>query len=162
MALLFLVLFTPRFSVFVGVGLLCLGLLLGGWCHGLVRFGVALLSDRVWGIVSPTDWTPERRLPPWVRRAIPREPLNPSRGARAATSGLVREGGVQAGWILQRKQGLFFVFRRRAGSRSVPVEGCPEAHRSGPAWKTLSYRSPEGRRWALFLQVGLNGPESHK
>lgn len=152
----------PDAAVFLATVLLGLGLLFGHSRHGAVRFGLALLVDRVWGIVSPTEWREAGDLPAKIRTEPSLKPLGNLRGARAAIWGIVGPRRFRGGWILQRDRELFFAYRRARGYRVLPIGGRQEEVEVGPLSKVIRYFSPEGARSALFLQMGLNGPESHK
>lgn len=141
---------------------LALGLAFGGSLHGAARFGVALLTDRVWGIVSPTEWWGEEELPRWIRTRVAEGVPGSTRGAPCATIGVAGPGRFKAGWILQRNKGLLFGFRKRWGSGIRPLDGDRLGEEIGTLARTIRYRSSDGTPWALFLQVGLNAPESHK
>lgn len=162
LALLTVTFLFPYAGILGGTLLLCLGILLAGHCHGTVRLGWALLVNEVWGIVSPTEWVSASEFPAWVRRETTSDLDLGLRGARAATWGLVGPRAFRAGWVLQKKQGLFFIFREGRGARTLPIQGRGEKTRLGPVWKTIAYRWGDGPPSALFLQVGLIGPESHK
>jgi hypothetical protein len=161
-ALVGLAIFRPEPGALVAVLLLLVGLLFGGNLHGVVRFGLALLADRLWGIVSPSRWKTEGELPRWTlqeaAQAAPGTPL----GARAVTWGVVGTGVFKSGWILQRNRDLLFLYRRGRGARMVPIAGVQTEVVAGPLAKTVRYRTSEGAPSALFLQMGLNAPESHK
>lgn len=144
-----------------GLLLLC-GLAFGHHLHGATRFGLALLADRVWGIVSPTGWKPGSDLPSWVGELSRESVQESARGARAGTVGVPGIGRFRAGWILQGNQYLLFGFRAGWGTKAERLEGEWLEEETGPLAKTVRFRSPEGARWALFLQMGLNAPEPHK
>lgn len=162
MALIALTVFHPNLGAYCGTLLLLLGLTFGRDFHGAVRFGWALLVDRVWGIVSPTEWQERERLPTWIVETAPWRTMNGLRGARAATWGVVGSRRFRDGWILQRNRDLHFAFRRGSAPQFIPLDKPHEKVEAGPIAKTIQYRSGDGASSALFLQLGLNGPESHK
>jgi hypothetical protein len=154
--------FLPGSGLVVTGLLLLSGLVVGRHLHGATRFGVALLADRVWGIVSPAEWKTGSDLPPWVGE-LSRESVGETvRGARAAVAGFPAIGRFRAGWILQGNQHLLFGFRSRWGTRVERLEGEWLEEETTPLATAVRFRSPEGARWALFLQMGLNAPEPHK
>lgn len=161
-ALLTSAVFIPDWAPLGTILLLLLGLILGRDHHGAVRFGLALLADKFWGIVSPTRWLEVGRFPPWVRSTLPPEPVNTIRGAPGATWGLAHPGGFRNGWVIKRNDELFFAFRRGRTVRTLPLTGTREGTEVGPLARIIRFSSPEGPQSALFLQVGLNAPESHK
>jgi hypothetical protein len=112
--------------------------------------------------VSPTDWRTTDQLPGWIGTESGQIVHERDRGVRAGTWGVVGPGRFREGWILQRNQDLLFVHRRGRTAVMSRVEGGQDGVEFGPLWKTIRYRSDEGVPSALFLQMGLNGPESHK
>ena len=149
-------------AVLLATLLLLLGLVFGGSCHGVARFGLALLVDRVWGIVSPNRWRERNQLPSWIRNGSLQEFQEVTRGARAATWNLTGRGRFRDGWILQGNGEYSFTFRLRRTPHLVELTGVEEKAQLGPFAKTVVYRSPQDGPSALFLQMGLIGPESHK
>ncbi|MFH1764588.1 MAG: DUF4126 family protein [Gemmatimonadota bacterium] len=162
MALLALTLISPNLGVLLATLLLLPGLILGRTLHGAVRFGLTLFLERVWGIVSPTVWQTDAELPAWIRKWTAPGSLDGPRGAPAATWGVVGPGRFRDGWILQKNQEIFFVYRKARAIRFVRMDGIEEMVDVGPLSKTIRYRSPDRGSSALFLQLGLIGPESHK
>jgi hypothetical protein len=157
-----LALLRPDPAILLATVLLGAGLVLGGGHHGAARLGLSLLFDRVWGIVSPTDWRTSDQLPGWIGTGTGQIVPEGDRGARAGSWGVVGPGRFREGWILQRNQDLLFVRRRGRTAAMFRIEGVQDGVEFGPLWKTVRYRSEEGIPSALFLQMGLNGPESHK
>ena len=162
LVLISLTLFNPDFGALLGTLLLLLGLIFGRSLHGAVRFGWTLLVDRVWGIVSPTEWQPRDELPDWIRDMASFGPMDGVRWARAATWCVVGPRRFKDGWILQKNLELFFVFRLGRSPQVIQLGGANGKVELGPVSRTILYPSSEGVSSALFLQLGLNDPESHK
>jgi hypothetical protein len=152
----------PEAGLVVTGLLLTSGLVFGRHLHGATRLGMALLADRIWGIVSPADWRPEGDLPQWVCDLSTENVRESVRGARAGATGGPAVGQFRAGWIIQGNHYLLFVHKVGWRARSERLEGECLGEEIGPLAKTVRFRSPEGTRRALFLQVGLNAPEPHK
>jgi hypothetical protein len=161
-ALLALTLANPDLGGLLAALLLLIGLFFGRRRHGAVRFGFTLFVEKVWGIVSPTSWRTGSELPAWVRKGIDMDWLEATRGAPAATWGVVGPHRFEDGWILQKNREIFFAYRRGTAPLHIRLDGVEETVELGPLSKTIAYRSPEGDPSALFLQMGLIGPESHK
>ena len=160
--LLALTLLDPDLGALLATLLLLLGLIFGRDLHGAVRFGWTLWADRVWGIVSPTEWQSRGKLPRWALEEASLGPLDSIRGARAATWGIVGPGRFKDGWILQKNREFLFAFRQSRDPRLILIDGKREGVELGSFTKTIRYRSSQGVPSALFLQLGLNDPESHK
>jgi hypothetical protein len=141
---------------------LLLGLLLGGSSHGAVRFGATLAAERTWGIVSPDQWHASDQMPAWVVAQVPVESRVGIRGARAGLGGLKWPTPFRYGWILQGNRDLFFVSRRGKRGRLLALIARDGGEQPGPLAKTVPCQVQDGRPSALFLQMGLIGPESHK
>jgi hypothetical protein len=161
-ALLTMAMTLPELGALGAILFLAAGTIFGGARLGAFRFGLALSADRVWGIVSPAEWRPQDELPRWVRNAAASVPLEGVKGARAATWGVLGFSKFREGWILRRNERLFFVPRQGREPRILPFDEAPKEVRVGPFAKTLLFRSSDGDLSALFLQMGLNAPESHK
>lgn len=160
--LLVLALLRPQLGFFLAILLLLSGLVFGRSHHGAVRFGLALLVDAAWAIVSAPGWHSSEELPSWIQEGAAAGTLVGASGARAATWGVTKPRRFSDGWILQRDSDLFFIHRRPRTVSVVAMSGMEEAVEVGPLWKTIRYRSDDGVSSALFLQVGLYGSESHK
>ena len=130
----------------------------------MVRFGVALFRDRVWGIVVPTGWTSPDKLPSWVRRGLEPELLRGLRGVRGGGQNLPGAPGFREGWVLEQAGGLFFAFRSRGWkARILPLtELQEEGRRVGKLARRIGFRDPEGTPSALFLQREGPSVKRHK
>lgn len=152
----------PQAGFLLAIGVLVFGLVFCRDHHGAVRFGLALLVDAAWGIVSAPGWHSSDELPSWIHEGTGAGTLVGASGTRGATWGVTRPRRFSDGWILQRDSDIFFIYRRARTVSIVDMPAVEEAVEVGPLWKTIRYRSEDGVSSALFLQVGLNGPESHK
>lgn len=162
LALLSLTLARMDLAVLAATLLLLLGLVFGGSSHGAVRFGLTLTAENTWGIVSPARWLTGDQMPAWVMEQTPLESRGGTRGARAALGGLRWPTHFKDGWILQGNRGVLFAFRRGRRGRLLTLTDLQEEGQPGHLAKTVLCQVQEGRPSALFLQMGLIGPESHK
>ena len=163
LALLVLAIERPFGAFLLSGALLVAGLLAGGSLHHLTRLGIALLWDRVWGMVSPTRWRETTELPRWIRRWSRTEGFLGIHGLRGGAKGLPRTSAFRAGWILESGDARFFAFR----TKWAPVFLSLDGYRMFPAEpSSIASRVPleasDGSKSALFLQRGGPVPKSHK
>ena len=143
--------------------LLLAGLLAGTQFHHLTRFGIALLRDRVWGIVSPTRWQDAPELPGWIGRWSRAEGFLGIQGLRAGARGLPGTRGFREGWVLESGARRFFAFRSLRAPVFIPLDGfqMSPAEPSSIA-VSVPMAGADGSKSALFLQRGGPGLKSHK
>ena len=163
LAFLVLTIEHPGPAFLLSGALLLTGLLAGTRFHHLARFGIALLRDRVWGIVSPTRWQDAPELPGWIGRWCRTEGFLGIQGLRAGANGLPGTRGFREGWVLESGALRFFAFRSLGARVFIPLDGLqmfPEEPSS------ITVRVPmegtDGSKSALFLQRGGPGLKSHK
>lgn len=163
LALLFVAMEGPTPAFILSGTLLIGGLVLGANRHHLVRFGVALLVDRFWGIVSPTSWVGREELPSWVRGLAEKHGILGLRGLRAGALGLPLERRFREGWLLEAGPQTFLALRRLREGTLLPLDAFePSPPEFGCAALRIPMRAQDGDEWALFLQRGAPVPKSHK
>jgi len=142
---------------------LLLGLLLGASSHQATGFGFLLLRGRVKGLFQPPTWVEGEELPGWVQRARERGPAFGFRGIPGAVRNLPGVGGFRECWILEADGGRQLLYRWRRGPRVFSLEGVETgvAQQMDIA-ERIPVTGPGRDRWALFLQSGSPGLESHK
>lgn len=163
LALLVLAIEHPPLAFLLTGALLVAGLLVGGSLHHLTRFGISLLWDRVWGMVSPTRWQETTELPGWIGSWSRTEGFLGIQGLRCGARGLPRTKGFKEGWILESGGARFFAFRTIWGPVFVSLE---ELQMFPGEPSSIAVRvpleAPDGSKSALFLQRGGPEPKSHK
>lgn len=154
---------SPGPAFLVAAGALLISTVRGRTFLELTLFGTALLRDRIGGIISPIRWIERAELPAWIGEWSLAQGFVSVRGLRAGAFELTRTRGFRAGWLLEAGSQRYFAFRCLKGGVFLSFGSLhmfPEGT-SAIALKA-SGEDSQGARWALFLQRGAPGPESHK
>jgi hypothetical protein len=163
LALLVLAMEFPTLGSAVALVFLLLGFVALGPVFRIGAMGHHLFQDRVWGIVSPTEWKPCPELPSRVRDWCRVREAKGARGLPGMAWNLPGYPGLRGGWLLEDRGARFFAISGIRHSRFIPLSG----FRAGPETVSdihlsVGLTANDGSDSALFLQKDAPVPESHK
>lgn len=163
LVLLVLTMEVPDLAFLLSLGLLLAGVAFGGSRRHLTHFGLSLLKDTTWGVVSPARWRETPELPTWIQNWSKAEGSMGVSGLRAGAEGLPSLPGFRSGWLLQAGSRYVLAFNLLRGPRFLSLEAA-EFHPAEPLSlaRRIPVGAPDGSQWALFLHGTQLGPKSHK
>ncbi len=163
LALLVLTMEFPTLGALVAFVLLLLCLATLWPLFPIGAMGHPLFQDRIWGILSPTEWKPCPELPSWVRDWCRVREAQGARGLPGLAWNLPGCPGLRAGWLLEDRGARFFAIFAIRRPRFISLA----EFRAGPETVSDIHRSMgltanDGSDSALFLQKDAPVPKSHK